>query len=120
MSGNLQHKEEKRTDNQNRALHLFFEQLAEEMQRNEITMTAVLQKFILDAPATKYGVKEYLWKPLQLAMLGKESTRELLKKEEIDQVYDSLNKFFGETMHMTIPAFPSWENISLEEELKKI
>lgn len=102
--------EKKRTTAQNSALHLWFSLVAEEMQRNGITMTAVLQKFILDAPATKYGVKEYLWRPLQEEMLGKKSTTELLKQKDIDGVYDALNKFFGETMHMSLPPFPSIEN----------
>ena|SRR3990167_9977691 len=104
----------KRTDAQNRALHLFYTQVADLLRENGIGIKQVLEKFNLDAPATKYGVKEYLWKPLQLSMFGKGSTTELLKKQEIDQVYDALNKFFAEELELELPPFPSSEFNFLE------
>jgi len=116
---NIQAKEEKkRTEAQNRSLHLWYEQLAKLLNENGITMTTVLQKFILDTPATKYTVKELLWRPLQQALVGKYSTKELLKQQEIDQIYDSLVKFFGEQMELEIPPFPSYENKFLDYDPK--
>lgn len=107
--------EKRRTSAQNNALHLWYELLAKELNDKGIAMTTVLQKFILDTPATKYTVKELIWRPLQIALLGKTSTTELLKKEEIDQIYDSLVKFFAETMELEIPHFPSMEEVFFKE-----
>src|SRR3990167_10868598 len=96
------------TRQQQNALHLFYELLSKEFQKEGITMTTVLSKFVIDTPATKYTVKELMWKPLQLALTGKESTTKLLKKEEIDLVYESINKFTSENWGIHIP-FPSQE-----------
>ncbi len=93
---------------------MFFDQLAHELQGEGITMTAVLQKFIIDVPVTKYSVKE-MWRSLQEAMFGKTSTTQLLKKQEIDQIYDSLNKFFGENMEIQIPPFPNWQDVLIKK-----
>lgn len=107
--------EKKRTTAQNSALHLFYEQTADLLRENGIGIKQVLEKFNLEAPATKYGVKEYLWRPLQLSMFGKHSTTELLKKQEIDQVYDALNKFFAEELELQLPPFPSYETLFEEQ-----
>lgn len=107
--------EKKRTVAQNNALHLWFEMLAKELNEKGITMTTVLQKFVVDTPATKYTIKELIWRPLQEALTGKQSTKDLLKKQEIDQIWDSLNKFFAEDMKVSIPQFPSGEDLFLKE-----
>ncbi len=78
------------------------------MQQEGVTMTAVLNRFILEVPATKQSVKE-MWKILQFHLTGKESTKELLKKEEIDQIYMSLVKFFAQEFDFELPPFPSQE-----------
>lgn len=110
--------DKKLTRSQQNALHLFYEQLAKEMNENGITLKQALAKFNLEVPATKHAVKEYLWRPLQEAITGKYSTTELLKQREIDQIYDSLNKFFAENLHLQIPPFPSMEIIDWEKEIK--
>ena len=104
-----------RTTQQNSALHLYFDLLAKEFQKEGITMTTILQKFIVDTPATKTTIKELMWKPLQSAILEKDSTTKLLKQEEIDLIYDSLNKFTSETFGISVP-FPSYENIVYQSE----
>ena len=109
-------KEDIRTQAQNNALHLFFQQLSDELNEKGITMKAVLENFNLEVPATKYGIKEYIWRPLQESMLGKKSTKDLLKKKEIDMIWDSLNKFFAEQMKLQIPPFPSYESKMYEND----
>jgi len=101
--------EDKLTRQQQKALHVWYGLLADELNRNGKSMALVLQKFVLDVPATKYTIKELVWKPLQQAMFGKESTTQLLKKQEIDQVYDALCKFFAEDLEVEVPPFPSVE-----------
>lgn len=107
--------DKKITRSQQNALHLFYGLLAKELNEKGISMTTVLQRFVVDTPATKYTVKELIWRPLQEALTGKHSTTELLKKQEIDQIYDSLNKFFAERMKISIPPFPSSEDMFLKE-----
>lgn len=103
--------EKRRTISQNRALHLWYEQLAKTLNEEGKSMQMVLNKFVVDAPVTKNSVKELIWRPLQEALLGKISTTELLKKEEIDQVYEALVKFFGQELEVQVPPFPSQEEV---------
>ncbi len=44
-------------------------------------------------------------------MFGTDSTKKLLKKQEIDQIYDALQKFFAEQFEMQLPPFPSYEEV---------
>lgn len=104
----------KLTRQQQKALHVWFGLLADELNNDGKSMSVVLQKFVLDIPATKYSIKEMLWKPIMGAMLGKESTTELLKLKEIDQVCMVLTKFLGEEIQISVPPFPSFENQSYE------
>ena len=93
-----------RTLQQNRSLHLYFTMLADELNQAGYDMRRTLKPGV-DIPWTSDLVKQYLWKGIQEAMLGSDSTRELTTKE-IDQVYDVLNKHLGETTGVTV-AFPS-------------
>lgn len=96
----------KRTDQQNRALHLWFAQLSEALNDAGYDMRKTIREE-LDIPWTSYAVKEYLWRPLQKSMLGKKSTTQLTT-EEIDQVYDVINLTIGERTGISVP-FPSIE-----------
>ena len=68
--------EKQRTLTQNRALHLMFEHLALELSEAGLDMKKTLKPEV-DIPWEKESVKTWLWKPLQMALLGKESTTEL-------------------------------------------
>jgi len=99
----------KRTDSQNKALHLWFELMATELQTQGIDMKNAMEAVkVYDAPVTKYGIKEYIWRPIMTSLYGKKSTIDLLKREEIDKIYDTICKAFGE-MGVAIPPFPSAE-----------
>lgn len=97
----------KRTALQNRSLHLMFRLLADELNNAGLDMRTVLKPEIhIDwNPQT---VKEYLWRPVQLAQLGKESTTELTTKE-IDQIFDTINRHLGEKfgLHADFPSIES-------------
>jgi hypothetical protein len=111
----------KRTATQNRALHLWFELLAEELNRAGLDMRLVLKPEV-SIPWNKQTVKDYLWRPIQKAQLGKKSTTELTTAE-IDKVFDTITLHLGEKFGKWcdfIP-FPSIESMmdKLEnEELK--
>lgn len=105
-----------RTASQNRAIHVLFTNLASELNDQGLYMTKVLKR---DAEIqwTPEAVKEYLWRPIQEAMLGKKSTRDLTTKE-IDQVFEVVNKHLGESLGIET-SFPSVEAIINEERIKE-
>ncbi len=108
--------EEKRTIQQNKALHLYFEKVANGLNEAGLDMRKTLKPDI-DIPWTKETVKEFLWRPIQKLVLNKISTTKLLKKDEIDRVYDVINRHLGEK-HGFYQPFPSEEELILEEELR--
>lgn len=101
-----------RTRQQNKALHVLFRELAKELNEAGLDMRRVLKPGI-DIPWAAESVKEYLWRPIQKAQLGKQSTTELTTKE-IDQVFDTINKHLGEKFGLHV-AFPSVEEIIRRE-----
>lgn len=85
-----------RSNQQNRALHLFFEIAAKELNNNGISFVyAGLNGWDIETHWTPELFKEMTWKPLQKAMFGSSSTREL-KRIEIDPIFETINKFFAE------------------------
>ena len=100
----------KRTLQQNKALHLFFEQLANELTINGFDMKKTLRDDI-DIMWNAYNIKEYLWRPLQEVVCGKKSTTEITT-QEINQIFDMLSKAIGERTGLHIP-FPSIETLML-------
>ncbi len=101
--------EEKRTLPQNNSLHLYFTQLAEALNNAGYDVKKTLREEI-EIPWTSYLIKELIWRKLQIAMLGKESTTELLKEKEIDLIYEVINREIGNRTGVAIP-FPSEEEL---------
>jgi len=94
---------DKRTEQQNKALHKYFELLADDLNNAGLDMKVVLKPEV-DIPWTKETIKEYIWKPVQKAMLLKESTTELTTSE-ISKVYDVINRLISEKYELHTP-FP--------------
>ena len=101
-------KEKKRTIQQNKALHLYFEMVAEALNEAGLDMKKVLKPEI-DIDWTKSSIKEYLWRPVQELRVGKKSTTQMNTKD-IDGIYDVLNRFLSEKFGLHIP-FPSIEEL---------
>lgn len=99
-----------RTDNQNRALHLYFTHLAKELNDAGYTVQLVLKQKI-DLDWTPQSVKELLWRPAQTAITGKKSTTLLDKVEDITTVWEFLNRHIGEKfgIHVEFPHDPKKE-----------
>ena len=95
----------KRTNTQNRALHKFFDLLASTLNAQGLTVDVVLKS---ETSWTAESTKELLWRPIQKAIIGKESSAKLTTKE-LTEVYDTLNKALGEKLHIHV-SFPSYEN----------
>lgn len=107
--------EEKRTKQQNRALHLNFELIAEALNDAGYDVSTVLEKKPMPVPWSKELVKEQLWKPAQEAYLGKESTTDL-NTDEVDDVDKIVKRFLAEEFGLQAGGFPSVAQIRAEYE----
>ena len=110
---------EGRTSQQNKAMHLYFELVAKELNAAGLEIEKVISHSKVEIPWTKESVKELLWKTCQRSMLGKESTKELSKFEEIDRIWEVMNRFLAK-LGVEIVAFPSFEEAihRLDQEIK--
>lgn len=98
----------KRTDQQNKALHLWFSLLATALNDAGYDMKKTIRQEI-DIPWTAYSVKEYLWRPIQKEYLHKQSTTQLNTKN-IDAIYDIVNRVIGERTGVYV-EFPNIESL---------
>lgn len=96
-----------RTGQQNRALHLAFRILADELNAAGLDQRVVLNPSI-HIPWDEKAIKERLWRPIQKVMLFKESTTEL-DTTEITQVWDLIMRELGEKFEVEYIPFPSEE-----------
>jgi hypothetical protein len=104
----------KRTIQQNKALHKFFELVSKELIQAGITDMRVVLKPEIEIPVSPYMVKEFMWKPIQKIYTGKNSTTKLDRYSEINQIYDIFNKHLGEKfgqMGVEFIPFPSLEEL---------
>jgi hypothetical protein len=98
------------TSKQRKAMHLYFEMLAEELNNTEYDVKAFMEKvdYQIDVPWTKAFIKEQIWKPIQFAILQKESTEDMTNSE-VDKVYEVVNERIAAAMGVYVP-FPTEEN----------
>lgn len=99
----------RRTNKQNAALHLWFNQIAEALNEAGYDIKAVLSDGV-DHPWTGQLVKELLWRKVQRAYLQKESTTRLRVTQDIDKVFDVINRLLGEKTGVYVP-FPSIDEL---------
>lgn len=104
-----------RTTLQNKALHLYFQMLGDSLNEAGLDMRKVLEPGV-EIPWNKDMVKNYLWRPIQQAQIGKESTTEL-ETQEIDQVFETLNRHLADKFGVHIP-WPSIEEIMWQLRMK--
>jgi hypothetical protein len=95
-----------RTSTQNRAMHLYFNHLAEELNNCGLDMRRTLKPGI-DIPWSGKTVKEYLWRPVMQSQLGIESTT-MLTTKDIDKVFETLTRHLGMKFGLIVD-FPSIE-----------
>jgi len=93
-----------RTSQQNRALHKYFAMVATALSESGQDVKKVIKT---DVPWTAESVKELMWKPILKAVLNKDSTTKMTK-DEIDKVYDIMNRALGERCGISVP-FPNKE-----------
>lgn len=96
-----------RTNQQNRGLYLSFKQRAIQCREAGVT-PAMAFKETMDLEMTEEIVKS-IWKYTQKALYGTDSTADLQKQEQIDEVHEHLNRFFAEKFNLEGIDFPSKE-----------
>lgn len=100
----IKEQDQTRSWRQNRALHLFFEQVSKEL--NDLGIPFVyhgLKGMEMETSWTKDLFKNFVWKPIQKVMFGTESTTKLTTKQ-IDKIFEVINKFFAERrIEITFP-----------------
>lgn len=102
----IEKKTEKRTSQQNRALHKDCQIIADKLNEAGKDMRIVLKPTYL-IPWTKESVKDHLFRPVMEAMFSIESTRDLEKGKQIDSVHDVIMRELGEKHGIEYHPFPS-------------
>lgn len=106
LTDNLPHK---RSSQQNKSLHVLFQNISFELNRIGMEFTFHgIKGMEIQTTYTPEIVKEFIWRPLQNAMLDKQSTTKLTTSE-INAIFEVLAKWFSEKG--VIIEFPSIETI---------
>jgi len=103
-----------RTVRQNAALHKMLMDLADELNNRGLYMMKVL-RHDAEIEWTPEAVKEFIYRPVMKAQTGKTSTTRLTTKE-IDAVFQTLNKHFGEKFDIEL-EWPSIESLINKERI---
>jgi len=90
-----------RTNLQNAALHKYFSMLADSLNDAGWDMKKTLKPEI-DIPWNCETIKEYLWRPIQKAVIGKTSTTKA-DRTEYTKVYETLNRYTSSKLGVSIP-----------------
>ena len=98
----------KATTAQQNALHLYCGLLAKELNDAGLDMRKVM-KPSASIPWNKDRAKEFLWKPIQKAITGKDSTTQL-DINEVSEVFDVLHRHMAEKFGVMV-LFPSKEQL---------
>ena len=109
--------DKQRTTQQNRSLHKLFALISQECIEKGIDLREIVKDEV-PIQCTPENIK-WMWRLLQKALFGNESTTKLKKTGQIDIVYDNFNKILVERTNgeICLPPWPSIENLMLEEEL---
>jgi len=102
-------KRTKRTKQQNKALHLYFTELADAFNAAGLDMRAVLAEEVL-LDWTPQSVKAYLWRPIQKIMTDIESTADL-NTRDITAIYHVLSRHIAQTFGIAI-EWPSDDRVA--------
>ena len=97
-----------RTLQQNKAIHLYCQLLADALNDAGLDIQHVLTQKQVSIPWSGDRAKELLWREIQRAMFNKESTTEL-SRSEVSQVYEVLDRHISEKFGVHV-EFPSEEN----------
>lgn len=106
-----------RTNQQNKAWHVYEKELSQAMYNHGVDMRTFLKEGV-EIPPTKAIVHDHITLPLVKSMFGKTSTKDL-EVHEVDKLYEVINKHIREKLGLNIP-FPCADNFITNEEYEKI
>lgn len=92
---------------QNKCLHLYCQQLADALNDAGLDFRQTIKDGV-DVPWTPELAKDYLWRPIQKAMTGKDSTTKP-ERGQYSEIYDVLNRHISGKMGVYV-AWPSKES----------
>lgn len=108
-----------RTSQQNRALYKFFSLKAEQCRDAGVTAQMAFNK--TTELEMNEEIMKSIWKYTQKALYGTDSTADLEKQEQIDNIYEHLTRFFAEKFNLEGIPFPHKEKdeVSAIESMNK-
>ena len=93
-----------RTHTQNNCLHKWLRQLAEDLNDAGLDMKKTL-RHDAEIPWDMDRAKDFMWRPVQLAMTGEESTAEQIT-EAYPKIYEVIVRHLAQTHGFTAPPLP--------------
>lgn len=100
---------ETRTNQQNRAMHKWFEMVAKECSDAGLDAKVVMNNTV--SVQMNSDMIKGMWRVMQDALYGTKSTTELSKTEQIEHIVDHFIRFFGEKFGLELPPFPAKEEL---------
>jgi len=97
-----------RTDQQRKAIEVFCKMLADTLNDSGFDMQAVFKVKNVSVPWSQETVKDCLFRPIGVALFGKESTADL-ERGDCSRIHNILCKQLGESLGLVIPEWPSKE-----------
>lgn len=94
-----------RSQQQNRALHMWLTQVSETLNDAGLDIKAILAGNAVEIPWTPTSAKELLWKPVQEVMIGEDSTAKA-NTRDYNAVYETLTKHLAENLGVELPRWP--------------
>lgn len=91
-------------------MRLYAKLCSKELNNAGYTVQLVLKEKV-DVDWTPDLFFEIIWRNAQIAITGKKSSTELSKLEEIDLIYEHVNRHLGEKFGIHVP-FPSEEHVN--------
>jgi hypothetical protein len=102
-------KPNKRSGQQNKAIHKYCELLGETLNDAGLDMRRFL-RVDREIPWTMLSVKHYIWKEIQIAMFQEESTAEI-ELPQVSQIYDVIDRNTQQKHGIHVP-FPSRHSLT--------
>tara|TARA_R110001592_G_scaffold147583_2_gene372052 strand:+ start:1681 stop:2082 length:402 start_codon:yes stop_codon:yes gene_type:complete len=90
-----------RTAQQNKGIHAYCREVANQMAAMGLDMREVLKPTIEITPTMEL-IKNHIWKPVQKAITGEASTKAISKKD-VDKVYQNIARHLSERYDISVP-----------------
>ncbi len=107
-----------RSDQANRALHLYFRLLSDTLNEHGLDIAKSLSKKV-EHRWTPDLIKELIFKKIMRSLFTKRSTTQL-KSAEINEIVDIITRHFGEHFGVETPTFPNIDQMLREQDFKNL